>query len=380
MCTLIASILKFVLFRLQCLLSLPRTQNNVRGATKRRIRELRIFRMRHKRTESRKKKARGRRRFLLISATTSFGPKHHSPKGVPIRTAYNLTFPRELNFDGNLDETLKFFSQFRQLVHEHKPRIIRIDHSALMKVSPAAALVLIAEIVRAVEILRNCQWFGNGAANPEARQLLGEVGYWDYFEHVKWEKSETESRQFLHHKTGNRTSGSVVKELIEHFLPALPLPQESKKILYPALIECMDNVMKHAYSQHDEGRLYFRRWWLLGFRDLKTLEVFFCFYDQGVGIPQTIRVRFKDRIPLLSMSDSQLIVKAVVEGHYSSTKDPTRGRGLPKLKSFIDVAKAGELMIVSHKSRCTFFKNTQPLEVNAKAKFGGTLIVWRLQN
>ena len=355
----------------------------MRGAAKRRIRELRIFKIRHKRTEAQKRRVKRRRRYQVIAKRT--GPRYAPTRtsnipGETYRTAFDLRFPQELDFDGNLTETLEFFSRFRRLIHKVKPRIIRIDHGALAKVSPAAALVLIAEIVRGVEILQGCKWYSYGRPKAEAHQLLGEVGYWDYFDQVKWEKSEKESRQFLHHKYGNKTSGLVVKELVEHVLPALRVPQELTKALYPAIIECMDNVMKHAYAQHDEGKPYFQRWWLLGSRNPKTREAYFCFYDQGVGIPQTIRVRYKDLVPLLSDSDSELIVKAVVEGHYSSTKDPTRGRGLPKLKSFIDGAEAGELTIVTHKTRCTFFKNAQPHQLNGSTSLGGTLIVWRLQN
>jgi hypothetical protein len=135
--------------------------------------------------------------------------------------------------------------------------------------------------------------------------------------------------------------------------------------------------MKHAYPPDWKGFVH-NRWWLLGYRDSKTHEVSFCFYDQGLGIPKTIRTRFKDKFGRLSASDSDLIVKAVVEGHYSSTKDPTRGRGLPVLKRFIDKSASGRLMIVSRSSRCIFTK-AEPITADLKKKFKGTLISWSLQ-
>ena len=320
-----------------------------------------------------------RKRHRAQYQSTFQGTQSDKVKNSRSVTGYQLSFPAILDFSENFEETLLFFAQLRRLIFKVKPHSIRIDHSALKKVSPAAALVLIAEIVQGSNLLPYCKWRGNSAANEEVRQLLGEVGYWQYFKGVDWKKSPSTSREYIQHRTGVHTVGQVAKELVQHFLPELRVSDESKKALYPAIIECMDNVMKHAYPLADKGKFHFNRWWLLGFRDPQTHEVFFCFFDQGYGIPKTIRVRLKDKFGPLSMSDSQLIVKAVVEGHYSSTKDPTRGRGLPTLKRFIDAAKSGELMIVSHKSRCIFSKSGC-LELNFKARFEGTLIIWRLQN
>ena len=345
--------------------------------TDKKLREQRISRQRKRRTLARRERERIRRRHLAKSSRRT--EKSQQLKGRTIATGYNLTFPAELDFADHLDKALDFFSDLRTLVDEVRPRAIRIDHSALQRISPAAALVLIAEVFRGVEVLDRCRWGGNAAANAEVHELLGEAGYWKYFKGIDWKKSSNKSRQYLQHKTGNRTSGQTVKEVIQHFLPELMVPEESKKVLYPALVECMDNVMKHAYHVRERDQPYYHRWWLLAYRDPATHELSFCFYDQGLGIPKTIRVRFQDRLGPLSAKDSELIAKAVVEGHFSSTRDPTRGRGLPTLKRFIDVARAGELMIVSHKSRCIF---SRPLSENSDfdKRFNGTLIIWRLQN
>jgi anti-sigma regulatory factor (Ser/Thr protein kinase) len=334
--------------------------------------------MRGIRTLVRRRKAKIRRRHIALNSA-KMKVSLDLPKGASPRTSYQLSFPSILDFDENFDETLNFFSQLVKLILKIKPKSIRIDHSALQKISPAAALVLIAQIVRGSNLLPRCKWRGNEATNQEVRDLLGEVGYWGYFKGKTWVKTKTQTRQYLRHKTGNHTVGVVVKELVQHFLPEIRVAEENKKTLYPAIIECMDNVMKHAYPISEKGTYHFNRWWLLGFRDLQTHEVFLCFYDQGLGIPKTIRVRLKDQFGPLSPPDSALIVKAVVEGHYSSTKDPTRGRGLPTLKRFIDAAKSGELTIVSHRSRCVFSKGPTE-EENFDTKFDGTLIIWRLQN
>jgi hypothetical protein len=347
------------------------------GAAKRRLRQQRLSRKRGRRTLQRRRKERIRRRHQAFKAG-SLNPKFQARSMRAMRSQFNLTFPEALDFNENLAGTVAFFSQLRDLIYKVKPRSIRIDHSALQKLSPAAALVLVGDVVNGANLLASCRWQGNISSNQHVYELLGEVGYWNYFSGITWARSQPNSRLYLEHRTGNRTSGAVVNELIKHFLPELPTKAD-RKLLYPALIECMDNVMKHAYLLSDKNKHSYQRWWLLGFRDPLTHELSFCFYDQGLGIPKTIRVRLKDKLGPFSASDSALIVKAVVKGHYSSTKDPTRGKGLPTLKRFIDGAESGELLIVSHKSRCIFRKEADPEQLDFSLRFGGTLIIWRVE-
>jgi anti-sigma regulatory factor (Ser/Thr protein kinase) len=273
---------------------------------------------------------------------------------------------------------LAFFSRLRAAVNSNHGNIVRIDHAQLEKISPAASLVLIAEVIRAGSLHADCVLQGNIPVNEEVRNILGEAGYWKCFSDVDWKPPTTRKRLYLEHRNGQKTSGETVKQLILHFLPEASLAMAEQKALYSALIECMDNVMKHAYDQSEHNGLFYRQWWLLAYRDSETHEISFCFFDQGLGIPKTIRTRFKDKFGPLSAPDSSLIVKAVIDGHYSSTKDPTRGRGLPTLKRLIDQAKSGELMIVSSQSRCIFSKSNQNAH-DAKGNLGGTLIVWTLQ-
>jgi hypothetical protein len=278
-----------------------------------------------------------------------------------------------------LEETLLFFSHLRKAICRGRGGVLRINHAPLERITPAAALVLIGELIKGATLNPGCKLRGNVASNSEVFELLGQAGYWSYFAGVEWKPSTNNSRQFLRHQHGRRTSGKTVKELIGHFLPEASLSLEGQKALYPAIVECMDNVMKHAYPLSEARSEFYRQWWLLGYRDSLAHEISFCFFDQGLGIAKTIRTRWRDKFGPLSATDSSLIAKAVIEGHYSSTKDPTRGRGLPTLKRFIDQAKSGELMIVSRKSRCIFSKNGCH-EVDFTTKLGGTLIVWTLQS
>jgi anti-sigma regulatory factor (Ser/Thr protein kinase) len=173
-----------------------------------------------------------------------------------------------------------------------------------------------------------------------------------------------------------------VGELIKHFKPVAKLDQESRPALYEALIECMNNVLEHAYPEKQGAPGELQHWWLLGYRDFAKSEVSFCFYDQGLGIPNTIRTRIKDApwLPFFSRSGSVLIEEAVVRGRYSRTQKPSKGRGLPTLKRFIDVASDGELAILSDRSRCIFHTGKKPERNEFSIGLPGTLITWNIRN
>jgi hypothetical protein len=187
---------------------------------------------------------------------------------------------------------------------------------------------------------------------------------------------------FLVHQTGDRADGQVAKNLIDKFTRVAFFKNGEAMALYDALVECMSNVLQHAYPKKamSEGHLP-HRWWLLGTLAPASHEISFCFYDQGVGIPKTIRTRWQHSLPVVSMlskNDNELLIEAVLYG-LSSTKEETRGKGLPALKGFIDHYKTGQLVLVTHKSKCIFTTEMVPAAEELDGELGGTLIIWTLR-
>jgi hypothetical protein len=251
-----------------------------------------------------------------------------------------------------------------------KHREIVIDHSALIDLSAAAALTLIAELFMAQYSQPNCTLICKFAKDTAVRDLLGLIGYYKYFPAVRWTPPTGSTRFYLAHRYGEGVDQKAAAELISHLRTVGRLPSSR---LYEALIEGMQNATEWGYGNRLAG---YRRWWLLGYRDSQTGEISYCFYDQGAGIPVTIRKRLKDRVMLLSPTGSQLIRKAVVAGHYSRTRRPTRGRGLPTLKRFVDEAASGRLLIQSRESRCVFTTGKTPHLSDFRQCLQGTLITW----
>ena len=354
----------------------PGKSVKLQGSAKKQYKAWRHARSVAKRNEQQRKKRAARLRRGHASQQPYFIEKRLRIRKPTTRKQF-LSFPTKLNLEAEVEETLKFVFDIRKAFFTDLSRHIQFDHSTCESISPEVALLLIAEITRCHEYSKRCSLFGNRPKHEGVQSLLGAVGYLAHFG-MPWKMSDLETRQFLVHFTERQTRGVVAKELVQHFAPVAKLDQTAIKALGRAIIECMDNVSLHAYPANENGRFLRKQWWLLGYRDMTKGEISLCFYDQGVGIPKTIRTRWRDQLSFLSDSDADLIVRGVTRG-YSSTQNPTRGRGLPKLKLFIDNASNGELRIVSDRSSCTFKKGFDPTTLQLDSDLDGTMVIWRIE-
>jgi anti-anti-sigma regulatory factor len=319
---------------------------------------------------ARRKAERRKRRKQGGRQVTTFDPSSFAKAILP-KHRLILTSPAELGFFDFPEQTIRFLMAIRSAAKKGKHSEIVIDHSDLVDLSAAAALTLIAELFMAQYSQPKCTLICKFPRDSAVRNLLGLIGYYKYFPAVQWTAPTGSTRFYLAHRYGEGVDQKAASELISHLRTVGRLPSSR---LYEALIEGMQNATEWGYGNRVAG---YRRWWLLGYRDSQTGEISYCFYDQGAGIPVTIRKRLKDRVKFLSPTGSQLIRKAVVAGHYSRTRRPTRGRGLPTLKRFVDEAASGRLLIQSRESRCVFTTGKKPkLDDFERECLQGTLITW----
>ncbi len=289
------------------------------------------------------------------------------------KRAGSLICPATLDFGSDPVDTVKFMMDVRAALTQGEYSRILIDHAALRNLSPSAALVLIAEMFYAQQFAPSVELLCKFPKTPAVRDLLGQIGYFKYFPAVSWSAPPGGARFFLEHRRGEGVDRDAARVLLDHLRTTGKL---SSSLLYEALAEGMQNAAEWGYENRQTG---YRLWWLLGYRDASTGEIAYCFYDQGAGIPATIRTRLSDRVAFLRPKGSQLIRRAVIAGHYSRTGKPSRGRGLPTLKRFIDAAAAGELLIHSRESQCIFRTGHKPRLSDYSVLLRGTLISWTFQ-
>jgi hypothetical protein len=249
-----------------------------------------------------------------------------------------LTFPEVWSVRDAPDEVAKFFNELNKAIFVSCASRVIIDHKALRIVSPDGVLVLIAELYRITTYAPKAILEASFGAPPKVMAVLHLAGYLRYF-NVIWDQCDEEKRIFLRETHG---IGSVAEEsakVVKAFTESGYLGNTEGKWLGKGLIECMDNACEHAYNLGAMSKLAIHRrlrknWWLLGYTDPQNSEIAFAFFDQGVGMPNTLRFKPSDRVreflggDLLKRSDEELIIEAFTRS-FSRTKDPNRGVGLP---------------------------------------------------
>lgn len=291
--------------------------------------------------------------------------------------------PEILDFKDQCGETLRFLSAIREEVINGKIHNILVDLKALEEISPACAVVLLAEVTRcATYSKKNKNLTGNYPKTDRAKQVLTDIGFFRSFQ-VKAPSfaSTKESRVYVKTIAGNKSDGRYTKPLLQLFEQVCQLNAVAGKRLYGALIECMDNVKGHAYPENIGSRPdLIGEWWMCGFADPINRQLALVFYDQGEGIPTTIkRVRSIRMRSYLNFNDSRILKQAITLG-LSSKKDKRRGTGLPSLREFVDFAPGGFLRVISGTGDVRYIGSTKRIETRRLTEsLSGSLIVWTIR-
>lgn len=291
--------------------------------------------------------------------------------------------PVSLNFKEGTDETIIFLAKLRQEVLKGRVKNILIDLTSLEEISPAAAVVLLAELTRCIYYAGKIKKIsGNYPKTDRAAQVLVDIGFFRAFG-AKTPKFTLANHGRVYIKTvfGNRSDGRYTSGLLKQFEEVCGLHPLASKRLYGALIECMDNVKGHAYPEFPGTRPDLSgEWWLCGFADPVRRQIAIVFYDLGEGIPTTIKRKRSIRIrSYLNFTDSRILKRAVEVG-LSSKDSHRRGTGLPSLRQFVDFAPNGFLRVMSGRGDIKYTRTSKKITSrDLKTPLQGSLIVWTIQ-
>jgi len=343
-----------------------RIPRNFTGSVRRKLKRQAYCR---RRSRAGNKPKRQRRRRKMNSAK----PQKHA------RTVIKLSCPQILSFEQVPETTAAWMMKLRAALTGNADEVF-IDHRPLEFIGSAAALVLIAEMYRgnALHPGMRCKAWLPTASGP--RDLLGEIGYYDYFPRMRscWVKPVGRKRFYLKHLKGEAVDSRAAQTIQQHLLNHRPGGKE-KHALYEALVEGMNNAHEWGYGRTETG---YRSWWILGYRDEDTGEISYSFYDQGRTIPVTIReLRLGDRLRRMVLSSSKIVERAIIKGRYSRTGKRNRGNGLPALKHLIDKAGQGRMLLLSREAFLQFHPNqtiAERRDFPEKFRLHGTLISWLL--
>ena len=319
--------------------------------------------------------------------------KKNIPKRLSLRTKANMPLkyiciPSELSFGKNWENVVKILNDIKYSI---KYRLMKrgptnIDHSLMSSVTPSAVLVLSSTIERSqksagVKFKANNKYLPQ---NSIVRYLLNQIDYWRYFNVPKLETDVDQSRfSFFKILDSCEADNTKIGKMIEFFGTQVGFNGETEGLLFTALCEAAANTVEHGY-----GATTFNkdtdRWWLTAHIDKGDDEISFVFYDQGIGIFQSLENHKNSKIKqffnraksMVKDKPKAKILKHMVERNFSKYKTQNRGYGIQTFKHFIDEAEDGLLFIASENASYEYPNNILKEYTNY---LSGTLIVWKIK-
>jgi hypothetical protein len=297
----------------------------------------------------------------------------------------SLLAPKHLDLITNYDETAEFIRDVR--IAANKGQKVLMDFEQSERIGPTALLALLSEIHRCRLIHDRDRVVGTYPKSPALERLMVRTGFFDLLG-VKSKLKVPPSTypvEYIRFQSDNRLDTSQPKKLREELLgDQVTMHPKARSRLFRAITEAMINVGQHAYPDYAAKTNPMKgRWWIAGHINKNKKELMVTFCDLGVGIPETLpRIYAWERIysvlatlPGIKPDDGQMIRAGMMLGR-SRTRQEHRGRGLNDLRSFIDIAGAGELYILSRKGRYRYRAGQDEEVFNSRISIGGTLIRW----
>lgn len=349
--------------------------------------QIRLTREREKRRLKRRSRSYDPLRVWMLTDSAEEKPNpHFKVKGKP-KGELQIDVPPVLTCGSSEDWELlcSLLVRIRTAALELAYKKILLNFHDVTYMAPEAAVTIVAEIQRCNAFCKNrTEITGTYPAAHDVAWLLDDVG----FHKALGVKAPPfpkmyQPRSFLQIERNHRSVAEVADRLLDCFSNVFSFAATDRRRLHVALLECMDNVFEHAYATESAAPYLFREWWLAGYADAKDGTIGFAFYDQGSGIPATIRSKkkktMKERfVNLKSWSDAKWIERAVRKG-VSRHSSARRGHGLVKLKRFVDkLGVVGSLKVVANRGVATFHSDRTTDGVALKEMLHGTLVVWQL--
>lgn len=277
---------------------------------------------------------------------------------------------------------LRLLNDIRDATLSSSYKRVVLDFAHVTSLAPEAAVTIVAEIQRCRAFCaKRTQLTGTYPRSHDVAVLLKDVGFFKALG-VKAPQVPASfmQRSYVQIERNNETVPEVAWKLLDCFSEVFAFDDEDRKRLHVALVESMDNVFEHAYPKRSDSPDLLREWWLAGYSDRSSSSICFIFYDQGAGIPTTIKARQSQRLlrMMSGWSDGKWIERALRKG-MSRHDSRRRGHGLERLKEFIDrLDVEGSLRVVANAGSVVFPSNGRSMVYDVGGKLHGTLVVWQL--
>lgn len=189
---------------------------------------------------------------------------------------------------------------------------------------------------------------------------------------------EHERVKYWHYHCGTNADSTNYKTLTKSVREGIVHP--AKELFADCLNEAVVNTVGHAYKfevAHTPPKAM-QKWWM--FSLYKDELLFVAIYDQGVGIPRSLKSKpeLSDYLRPRNYNDSRLI-QAAIGSPWTSTKMPHRGKGLPEMLEFSQNLKHGGLSIWSQHGGVIYNADVgKESRHKLRRPLPGTLVLWSI--
>ena len=332
---------------------------------------------------------------LRVGKARRFTVKQYDP--ISGRDFEVLQCPPRLNLGSDHDATIEFLKDVRFHSNRRDKRL-RVDLTSLEEITPAAALLVVAEFDRWRSKTRANRLTpaSLGDWNPSVRRRLKDMGFFEalgatcYIDDVP---DELEDR-YVSFITGRGSDGAAIRRLrlgIEKLGPRLV----DSTALYDGVVEAMTNVQQHAYPKRHK----IRRWWVSASVNVSKNKLRVMVVDHGSGITATIRRKGaseefrrlfgnRDFLREVIADDAKLLEAAFAEesANRSQTGLTYRGKGLRQdIKGYVaEHNSSGRLRVISNHGKYVY-ERERDCEGRSHATyvdkpFRGTFIEWTIED
>lgn len=287
----------------------------------------------------------------------------------------------------NYEETVAFINLIREIIFVDE-LFVFLNFSECEEISAETCVVLAAEIDRCNK-KEPKSIIGSYPDDSDVYFMLNELGFFQLLG-IKSSKpafDELPEVDVVRLKYGSDNPESLMRGIKELFYEdgVKPASPYSGKI-YRALTEAMANAVEHAYPEvyKDENHVTcIPVWWRAGFKLNDNNTIVMVLYDQGAGIPNTLKVNWNEKLEELTSKlmrepyDDEKLSFAMSQGR-SSTKVQGRGQGSYDMQQLIRESSDGVLSIFSYKGAYSFDDEGNWEAKNVNATLYGTLVVWSI--
>ncbi len=237
-----------------------------------------------------------------------------------------LPAPEPFSLVGNPAEVARFFHDIERACAGGSH--VRVDLREAHALTSDAVAVLVSR-VNERRYTHRMEVSGLLPADPAAVSILAECGFFEHVE-VDGPRPPANGRGQIQTRRSYKVEAARTDALLRQVNDIVPGTEFAWDGVQRVIVESMNNTENHARG----GKAGRERWWLSVHSDPTAGVARFCFFDNGVGIFESLRRKRLLHVLAdgLGLNQRPAFLRKVLAGEVpSSTGLGYRGKGLPKI-------------------------------------------------